>query len=126
MIIKVCDLCSSQMREGDYGEARWICTKQACEKHDPSWPQIRLNHKLKPLNDEIDRVSFFTNGTIEMYTARWVGDGSFEVKFNDGKKVECYIDNNKVFPDLPEITTLEIEKISGIDHFTRATLFKTS
>jgi hypothetical protein len=91
------------MREGDYGEARRICTNDACEKRDPFWPNKRLQQKLKPLNDEIDRVSVFSEGQIEMNTARWVGDGSFTVMFNDGRNVECYVDGSNVFPDQPEI-----------------------
>jgi len=99
-----CDICGASMREGDYGEARWICSNDHCEKYDPNWPIKRLNQKLKPINDEIDEMSFFSSGSIEMYMVRWVGDGSFNVKFNDGKELECHVKDELVYPDLPEIT----------------------
>ncbi|KGP77692.1 MULTISPECIES: hypothetical protein [Paenibacillus] len=103
MTIEPCDLCGSSMREGQYGEARWICTNEECDKFDSSWPVKQLEKVLKPLNDEIATVSLFTNGTIEMYTARWVGDGSFTVRFEDGSEIDCYLDGDKIFPDVPEI-----------------------
>lgn len=99
-----CAICGSLMREGDYGEARWICTNDSCIKSDPFWPNNQLRLKLKPLNDEINRVSVFSDGKIEMYTARWIGEGSFKVIFKDGRSLECHINAAaEVFPDVPEI-----------------------
>jgi len=101
---KRCDICNSLMLEGDYGQAKWVCTNEKCEKFDPNWPMKRLQKKLKPLHDEIAEVSKFSSGEIEMYTGRWVGDGSFTVTFMDGREIECHVDGKAVFPDLPEIT----------------------
>lgn len=98
-------MCGTSMKEGNYGEARWICTNHQCEKNDPNWPMNILNQKLKPIYDEIDSVSQFSSGSIEMFMARWVGNGSFSVKFNDGKEIECHVKGENVYPDLPEITS---------------------
>ncbi|MDN8593167.1 hypothetical protein Q0V21_31040 [Paenibacillus sp. 11B] len=109
MAIELCDLCGSSMREGQYGEARWICTNEECDKFDPTGPVKRL--VLKPLNDAITEASICTNGTIEMYTARWMGDGSFTVRFDNGSEIDCYLDGDKVFPDVPEINKEIREKM---------------
>ncbi|MGP3788459.1 hypothetical protein [Paenibacillus sp. 1A_MP2] len=114
MTIEPCDLCGSSMREGQYGEARWICMNEECEKFDPSWPVKRLEKVLKPLNDAIAEASICTNGSIEMYTARWVGDGSFTVRFDNGSELDCYLDGDKVFPDVPEINNEIREKMVHI------------
>lgn len=101
---QICDNCGASMREGDYGEARWICNNTQCEKFNPNWPGDRLANKLKQINDEIKIISKFSLGTIEMFTARWVGDGSFEVCFNDGREIiRCDVHGAEVVPDIPEI-----------------------
>ncbi len=38
-----------------------------------------------------------------MYTARWIGEGSFEVNFSAGEVIRCDIKDGKVYPDLPII-----------------------
>lgn len=101
--MKLCDVCGSIMREGELGEARWICENVGCEKADPSWPFQRLQKTLQPLNDEIDKVSVFSKGKIELNTVRWLGDGSFTVSYLDGTEIDGYVEGPHFFPDIPEI-----------------------
>lgn len=105
MTEKKCDLCSSIMREGDYGQAHWICTNETCEKFNPDWPGERLRKKLLPVNEEIEKLSKFEGGIIEMFDARWLGEGSGDIKFEDGTEFTCHLIRGVFYPlDEPRLT----------------------
>ncbi|MED0709656.1 hypothetical protein P4S91_26720 [Aneurinibacillus aneurinilyticus] len=86
------------MREGDYGQAHWICTNEICEKFNPDWPGERLRKKLLPVNEEIEKLSKFEGGIIEIFDARWVGEGSADIKFDDGEEFTCHLIKGVFYP----------------------------
>ncbi len=100
-----CDVCGSDMKEGDYGEARWICINLACEKSNPNWPIERLERKLSPLYEEMYILSHFKGGFIILHEGRWIGNGSAKVEFEDGTVIECYLIDGEIMPaDEPRLT----------------------
>lgn len=41
-----CDSCKKEMREGNIGQAKYICTNLNCWKSDPHWDEPKIEEKL--------------------------------------------------------------------------------
>lgn len=101
---KSCELCNSQMYEGEFGESIWICSNKDCERSCADWVTKEFVESIKPmyesLQSEIDKLTAKIlrelNVKVELRTVRWIGDGS-GVLIIYGKKITFYFENKEVF-----------------------------
>lgn len=106
-IAKVCDICGSATREGDYGESWWICSNRDCRKNNPNWSfndsfapyreeWNKLNSKINELsNVEVDGY----NIEVETDEFRWIGEGSGNIRIkssNHETDIRFYLKKDKV------------------------------
>ncbi|HHP1052904.1 hypothetical protein [Bacillus cereus group sp. BfR-BA-01354] len=104
-----CEICGSSVREGDYGQSKYICENTMCERSKPNWAYKKRNELIKPFLKEIEKYSSFSQGVIDFHDVRWIGDGSAEIKLNDGTEFMCHVKKNKFNPfDFPHFIELEI------------------
>ncbi|EEM14086.1 MULTISPECIES: hypothetical protein [Bacillus] len=104
-----CDVCGSYTREGNYGQSRYICENIKCERANPDWAYERRNEILKPFFEEMEKYSSFSEGTIDFYDTRWIGDGSAEITLKDGTEFMCHLKEGKFNPfDFPHFEEMEI------------------
>ncbi|WP_052310851.1 hypothetical protein [Paenibacillus sp. Aloe-11] len=104
----LCELCNSEMYQGKLGEKLWICTNSDCERSDPLWlnsKEKEIKCRIEAINQKISDLSSFNGGSIRMYASRWVGEGSFDVRFDSGEEVQCHIIDGIVNPDNDKITS---------------------
>lgn len=65
---------------------------------------------IKPFLKEIEKYSSFSQGVIDFHDVRWIGDGSAEIKLNNGTEFMCHVKKNKFNPfDFPHFIELEIK-----------------
>ena len=111
---KRCEICNSEMYEGELGEAWWICSNKECSRSDPNWPTEELMKKTQPKYDEIQNkinnlkalIIEKISAEVEIHTARWIADGSGCLKMHD-RKIEFYFKEGIVyyFTDNQELIT---------------------
>ncbi|MGR5878421.1 hypothetical protein ACT7C3_28090 [Bacillus pacificus] len=64
---------------------------------------------LEPFLEKIEKYSSFSQGTIDFYDTRWVGDGSAEITLKDGTEFMCHVKQGKFNPfDFSHFEELEI------------------
>lgn len=119
----LCELCHSPTIEGELGEAKYVCQNNQCERFNPMWAKEAMKARLQPYIELKDRLSRFDGGIIELYEARWKGDGSAEITLDNGTTFLCHVDiDNFTFTpfDVPyfentplhsDITSQQIEQI---------------
>jgi len=104
-----CEICGSSVREGDYGQSKYICENMNCERANPYWASKKRNELIKPFLEEIEKYSSFSQGVIDFHDVRWIGDGSAGIKLNDGTEFMCHVKKDKFNPlDFPHFEELEI------------------
>lgn len=121
-----CDICNSKVIEGDYGQAWWICTNKACSKSNPDW-SFKATFQL--YEDEFKKLEYTINelknisvsdyyGTIELQTARWMGDGSGKIHINN-RNIKFYFDGSKTILYGPDEQLISLLKLNGIENRLR-------
>jgi hypothetical protein len=113
----ICEICNSEMRQGNVGEKTWVCTNVDCERSSPVWmsqEEKELQSKIETINQQISEVSLFPGGTIKMNTVRWTGEGTFDIKFDSSEEIQIHVIEGLVTPEDERITSEIKEQLTKL------------